>query len=144
MSQRDSNGRVGSDDTAYAAGTVGTVGGLRDAGIPVHYLLDTVHPSGDVPSCVSEHLDHVSSCAGEDGAPDDVSARRAAMTGALSAALGDVRDLTPWQCCASSCPAVVGHMLVYRDSSHLSVTYSRWLAPMAQAVLENHASPPRA
>jgi peptidoglycan/LPS O-acetylase OafA/YrhL len=39
-------------------------------------------------------------------------------------------DLTAYFCRATSCPAVIGHEVVYRDSTaHLTATYSRSLAP---------------
>ncbi len=140
VSQSDSNAREGSDNATYAAGTVATVNGLQDAGVPVHYLLDTIYPAADVPSCVSEHLDDVSACANDDAGTSDVSARRSVVASALSTAGIAMSDPAPWQCSASGCPAVVGNMLVYRDSSHFTATYSRWLAPMALAVLESHSA----
>jgi hypothetical protein len=31
---------------------------------------------------------------------------------------------------------VVGNLLVYRDTSHISVEFSRWLAPMITSLLQ--------
>jgi hypothetical protein len=33
-----------------------------------------------------------------------------------------------WICTATSCPPVVGRLLVYRDDNHLSTGYPAWLA----------------
>ncbi|WP_019810643.1 acyltransferase family protein [Saccharomonospora halophila] len=38
-------------------------------------------------------------------------------------------DLTPRVCPDGRCPAVIGNVLVYRDTSHLTATYARTLAP---------------
>ena len=39
-------------------------------------------------------------------------------------------DPTPWLCGTEVCPVVVGQFLVYRDDSHLSVPFARWLGPV--------------
>ncbi|MEH3034763.1 MAG: acyltransferase family protein [Aeromicrobium erythreum] len=38
-------------------------------------------------------------------------------------------DLTPFYCRDDECPAVIGGVNVYRDNSHLTITYTRTLAP---------------
>jgi hypothetical protein len=46
-----------------------------------------------------------------------------------------VADMTPWFCADGSCPAVIGNVLVYRDSQHLTRTYvSTLTAPLGRAV----------
>ncbi len=42
-------------------------------------------------------------------------------------------DVNPWLCSADACPAVVGHVTVYRDAHHLTATFARTLAPMLAA-----------
>ncbi len=42
-------------------------------------------------------------------------------------------DVNAWLCSTNACPAVVGHVTVYRDAHHLTATYSRTLAPMLAA-----------
>ena len=32
--------------------------------------------------------------------------------------------------CTDACPAVIGNLLVYRDSNHMTTTYARALAPV--------------
>jgi hypothetical protein len=39
-------------------------------------------------------------------------------------------DMSDFFCDARSCPPVIGNIVVYRDDSHLTATYSRTLAPM--------------
>jgi hypothetical protein len=38
-----------------------------------------------------------------------------------------VIDTTPWFCTATVCPAVVGGTLVYRDTNHITSSYSQLL-----------------
>ena len=40
-----------------------------------------------------------------------------------------VIDLTSYYCTATICPPVIGHVLVYRDPSHLTATYAKTLFP---------------
>jgi hypothetical protein len=41
-----------------------------------------------------------------------------------------VVDPVPWFCTPTTCPVVVGNILVYRDDSHISMPYVRLLAPL--------------
>lgn len=46
-------------------------------------------------------------------------------------------DLTPYYCNDVNCPAVIGHVVVYRDRDHLTATYVRTLAPYLGRALAN-------
>jgi len=46
-------------------------------------------------------------------------------------------DLTPYYCNDTNCPAVIGHVVVYRDQDHLTATYVRTLAPYLGRALAN-------
>jgi hypothetical protein len=35
-----------------------------------------------------------------------------------------------WFCTESQCPVIVGNLLVYRDDNHMTVAWSRFLAPL--------------
>ena len=58
-----------------------------------------------------------------------------------SAGLDDVpdnvafADLTPYVCPDDECPAAIGNILVYRDSSHLTDTYAVTLAPVVERTI---------
>jgi peptidoglycan/LPS O-acetylase OafA/YrhL len=45
-------------------------------------------------------------------------------------------DLSDYLCDAEICPAVLGNVLVFRDSNHLTATYARTLAPVFGARLD--------
>lgn len=53
----------------------------------------------------------------------------------------DIVDLRDLYCDSDECPAVIGNVIVYRDSHHLTATYARSLAPILierlQSVLED-------
>jgi hypothetical protein len=52
-------------------------------------------------------------------------------------------DLTPFYCDARTCPVVIGGVNVYRDNSHITVTYSRTLAPyLYRALVRTGVLPP--
>ncbi|WP_205687372.1 acyltransferase family protein [Cellulomonas endophytica] len=108
---------------------------LRDAGIPVVLLLDTPYPGLDVPECLADHLTDVGACAvaREDVVPYEE--RRAAIED-MAAGMGVTAvDPADWMCTATTCPPVVGNRLVYRDISHITATYSTWLAPMLEPLV---------
>jgi hypothetical protein len=51
-------------------------------------------------------------------------------------AFGAFLDTTPWLCYQQSCPMVVGHTVVYIDTSHITTTYADELEPLFRAALE--------
>ena len=83
---------------------------------------------------MAENPDDLAACGGprERWVPEDplVAAARELDDPRITAV-----DLTDLICSATQCPAVVGGVLVYFDSSHLTATYSRTLAPFLDAPL---------
>jgi peptidoglycan/LPS O-acetylase OafA/YrhL len=111
---------------AMEAGYVATLRRIDRAGLRTAVIRDTPVSASDVPSCVSEDLEHLASCAfprvHERDKEFDVRAARAAP----GAHLIDVnREICP----DNLCRAVIGNALVYRDKSHLTATFARTLAP---------------
>jgi peptidoglycan/LPS O-acetylase OafA/YrhL len=111
---------------------------LNDAGIPVVAVRDNPWWPYEVPECVQEAATPHTHCVlnraqilpktpawvdDDRGAPDNVS----------------FIDLTDSFCTASACPAVVGNILVYRDSHHISVAYSLSLATAVERALREVA-----
>ena len=47
----------------------------------------------------------------------------------------EIIDPITWFC-NESCPTVVGDTLIYRDSNHMTTTYSKALAPVLAAALD--------
>jgi peptidoglycan/LPS O-acetylase OafA/YrhL len=115
------------DDTIAAKGSAV---GRAVARIPgrTALIVDTPYAKRNVPSCLSSHQDDIDACA----IPHQT---------AFTERLGDVEavaskasgagliDLTARICIADPCPVVVNGLIVYRDESHLTATFSRSLAP---------------
>jgi hypothetical protein len=92
-------------------------------------------PAGDVPGCLSVHLDDAQACAVPGAAAISYLGSRAEQV-AVEAAGGYYVPTAPWVCANGSCPVIAGNMLMYRDDNHLTNTYVRWLAPAVGAALD--------
>ena len=92
-------------------------------------LIDSPDPPEDVPTCLSEHPEEIEVC--EPGAPGNTENAVAATIREITAERGvGTIDPRPWLCVEDRCPVVVGDILVYRDSHHLSDTFVRWFTPV--------------
>ncbi len=82
-----------------------------------------------VPDCVAEHLEALSECA----TPRSVAVDERNPLDRILSADPDYRwrtvDLTDGLCLPDSCPAAVGHVIVYRDYGHLTKTYAETMVP---------------
>jgi hypothetical protein len=100
----------------------------------VRVIRDQPRPPRDIPGCVAEALEHLGRCAFDReralGAPE---VERPAVAAVPRARL---IDATSRFCPRELCPAVIGDVLVYRNSGHLTATYARsmtrWLARRLQ------------
>ena len=107
---------------AGLARTLRTLDGVA----PVLYLEDTPYPLEDVPACLSDRPDSVSSCVATADAvmpPFRGIERRSAQ--AANVAMVSTNDMI---CGAVACPVIVGDVLMYRDGSHLTTVASEALA----------------
>ena len=92
----------------------------------VSLLVDVPGRSSRPPQCLSARNSSLERCL------DEPTARRAA-TSRLSAQVArragvDVVPTEQWLCTDNACPAVVGDMVVQRDTGHLTTVYARHLA----------------
>ena len=117
-------------NTTWTDKTATTARTLMAAGLPVTYFLDTPRPREDVPKCLAQHLDAVGACSLKISESYLYNGRRSQLAAGLARAGVTTLDPQAWLCADGLCPTVVGKMLVYRDASHLSATYSRWLEPL--------------
>ena len=88
-----------------------------------------------VPICLSGHLDDATACS----PPRSTAVNQpgiAAESAATKAGGGQYADLTELFCTADRCPVIVGNTLVYIDESHLTLEYSRLLAPVIGALAD--------
>ena len=123
---------------AWLPGLAQIISTIRATGSPVLVLGSVPSPPEDVPDCVSAHLDHLEACnflrAGQrnsGGGLDGIDlAGAAAEATTVARAGGRYADSEPWFCASNACLAVVDNLLVYRDNSHITVTYATYLAPL--------------
>lgn len=93
-------------------------------------LHDTPHRGQDVPGCVAKHLREPQFCA----MPRDEAFPANAQDAQIAATVPGVAvaDFTEQLCgpAPMSCPVVLQGIVLYRDSNHITATYSRLLAPL--------------
>jgi hypothetical protein len=124
-------------DSTWIAGWARTADQLARTGAKLFLISDTPYQSGDVPVCLSAHERDPAACtvSRDKAFPDP--ARRQQIEFVLKARGVAVIDPTPWFCTATTCPVIVGNVLVYRDAGHVTATYARMLAPL----LSPHLNP---
>jgi peptidoglycan/LPS O-acetylase OafA/YrhL len=122
-------------DPAWIASLTRLVHQLRETGAKVLVLGPIPDPETPVPDCLSRHLDDASACS-----PPTSTAMNEAGIAAESAVTtgsgGQYTDLTDLFCTADRCPVIVGNTLVYFDWNHMTLEYSRQLAPAMGALAD--------
>ncbi|MEV4901996.1 acyltransferase family protein [Citricoccus sp. NPDC055426] len=119
-----------------ATGLAGAWRQLLEADLTVAVLMDTPYPGIHIPDCVASNEDALAECA---VARDEALSLggRAAQQEALDAVDGMPSiDLAALICPAEACSPVVGGVLVYSDSNHLTASYSETLAPALEQALD--------
>jgi peptidoglycan/LPS O-acetylase OafA/YrhL len=120
------------DDASEAmeAGYLRTLRRIEAAGPHTVVIRDNPSSTEDVPSCVSEDIQHLGRCAfprhREWDREYDVRAAEASPDTHLVDFIGDI-------CPGEVCRAVIGNALVYRDKDHLTATFARTLEPMLES-----------
>ena len=109
---------------------------LTAAGTPVVVIHDLPYPGKtipNIPDCLAANVGHVDKCAGTPASWRWYYPYSAAAAGVPGV---HVIDLSQYFCTATTCPAVIGGVTVYFDSSHMTDTYSRTLMPYLAAALD--------
>jgi hypothetical protein len=122
---------------AWSNDTLTTLKALR-TGTPsakVTLIQDVPVPAYDMPGCVAQHLSAVQKCTFATSKAYSFPTRHRQLAGDAKSAGFAVVDPEAWICTATTCPAEVGNYLVYRDDTHLTATFSAWLAPMVAPLL---------
>jgi hypothetical protein len=65
----------------------------------------------------------------------------AAESAATKVGGGYYADLTDLFCTTARCPVIIGNTLVYQDEGHLTIEYSRLLAPVVGALADRALAP---
>ena len=104
-------------------------------GVPVVVIRDTPAPGINIPECVAANPSAPAECAvPRNVASDDKGL--AQLLAAKSLPGATAIDLNDFICPAEQCPPVIGDVLVYRDSDHLTATYVKSLAGRLAEPLE--------
>lgn len=122
-------------DDAWNDGLTRLVRQLRETGAKVLVLGPLPRLTGAVPACLAEHLDDATACS----PPMSFAFNRpgiAAEAAATKAGGGQYADLTELFCTANRCPVIIGNTLAYVDAGHLTLEYSRLLAPALAALAD--------
>ena len=101
----------------------------------VTFINDIPVPNYDMPTCVAQHLSNAQDC---DFAMKNAyiyPTRHKVMQPQITKAGFAVVDPADWLCTTKECPAVVGNFLVYRNTTHMTATFSKWLTPMIAPLL---------
>ena len=129
-------------NSLWSANTATTLSALTAAAGRVVYLADVPAPGTNVPLCLAGNFRAPRKCefsgpsqqvpGGAGGAP---SGRRAGVRAAAERLGVPVIDPTPWLCAPAGCPVVLQNVLLYRDTTHLTQSASRALAPLLARAL---------
>ena len=111
---------------AMEAGYVATLQRLHRYGLRTIVIGDTPLAPDEIPACVSEHLEDLTSCDFPHAPTWEKEFERRAADRAPGSHL---IDLTPEICPQGICRSVIGNALVYRDDNHLTATFARTLSP---------------
>jgi peptidoglycan/LPS O-acetylase OafA/YrhL len=130
LSQSDNVPGTQVSDQQWADATAETARMFTTHGLRALYILDTPIPGSDVPSCVASNLDNVQPCDRARGHIYAYPARHTDLLHTLQAS--GIKTMEPVQyfCTAVKCPVIVGNVLVYRDTTHMTTAYSTVLAPL--------------
>ncbi|WP_186317708.1 acyltransferase family protein [Curtobacterium sp. 9128] len=124
------------NEETVVSGLVGAWRNATDNGVPVIAIRDNPVARGDVLTCLAG-MRGPTTDACDTGRSDAL----AAFDGSEQAVaqIGDRAryiDLTDSYCTATTCPAVIGGVVVHRDETHLTATFATTLAPYLGADLE--------
>ena len=122
-------------DPAWIDGLTRLVRQLGETGAKVLVLGPLPRLDGAVPACLAQHLDDATACS----PPMSFAFNRpgmAAEAAATKAGGGQYADLTELFCTTNRCPVIVGNTLAYVDAGHLTLEYSRVLAPALAALAD--------
>ncbi|RFA08374.1 hypothetical protein B7R54_03395 [Subtercola boreus] len=97
------------------------------SGVPVIVIHDTPNQGATPAICLSAHLDDTTTCDATRKSAINKAIEAAETAGALAAAATPI-TMNDYICNESTCPNIIGNVIVYRDSHHLTATFSSTLS----------------
>ncbi|MEO8563776.1 MAG: acyltransferase family protein [bacterium] len=128
---------TGTGRQVWGTGLYSTLKLLLPSGARLVVLQDTPHPGFDVPRCVVKHIDQPSSCTFPRKSGVNLGVAEAEREAVGRVPGTTYVDLTSILCDGERCPAVRDGIVRYRDTNHLSVTFTAALAAELSRALSN-------
>lgn len=112
---------------------------IQDADVGLTVILDTPRPGFDVPECIAENEDNLSECAADRSEALGLSGAEG-MSEAAEMVDADTIDMADALCSPEACAPVVGGVIVWRDSHHITATYAETLARSLESAMKEKTS----
>jgi peptidoglycan/LPS O-acetylase OafA/YrhL len=125
----------GDPDQLWTNGWLTVIRALKADGTRLALISDTPQPKNNPAQCVSAHLTDVRTCNTSVQTALRTPKRRQMIADAAAGEGVTVVDPTVWFCTATTCPDIVGNLLVYSNGTHISTAYSALLAPLLERKL---------
>jgi hypothetical protein len=108
---------------------------LRQHAQHVVFISDTPTMKESGPDCVSAHTSDVTACTTERKHAVFLPQIKAAELALARQDHINSIDPTSWFCTPTTCPVIVGNIILYRDSTHVTPQWSSFIAPVLSAAL---------
>ncbi|MEY4224254.1 MAG: hypothetical protein RIS33_1188 [Actinomycetota bacterium] len=126
-------------DSVWSTGYDALIARLASIGVVPVLITDTPYPGQDVPVCLSKAVRDVSSCVASREKAVRASRQQTVIDSAVRNGV-QYLDVINWLCTETACPVIVGNLLVYRDSNHVTTAYAEWLKPVFAAAIEPYVN----
>jgi hypothetical protein len=121
-------------DDEWEAGLAETLGRIAPATNSLVVIGDNPPADVEPARCLSGNLHRADRCAADRAAVDPVD-RHAAERRVASGYGARFVDTSDWLCGPQRCPLIIGDILLYRDTTHLTTAAAEWFAPLLAAAL---------
>ena len=125
--QRGVRGGYGS---AWLNGLAATFSSLSHTARKLAFISDVPTLPFSAPGCVASHKLDLDRCDTERNTAVLLPQIKSAEIALATRLQVNWIDPTPWFCTTTTCPAVVGNILLYRDNAHMTPAWSRFVAPV--------------
>jgi peptidoglycan/LPS O-acetylase OafA/YrhL len=128
------------DDEEWAAGFDATMRRIAPNAGEVVVIGDTPESSHEPTDCLSRNVRSADRCASD--RDEVVATSRLKAEQGIAADLGaDYVDTTDWLCAERACPMMIGDILLYRDTTHITTVASSWFRPLLETNLDGMLPP---